>query len=117
LAARALNNFDGGVFAKDALYQIFGVPDHRLIFQGFDEKDVLAALQGAGDEMMQAISDEKVLFVIHCISLGIGCSAMRRFKRHCRERLLKICEIVSAQTAKGCALNRAVVFSRMLKNS
>jgi hypothetical protein len=45
--------------------------DHALIFSAFDKKDGAIAFLIAGDEVMQAILNQKGLFFIHYISLGV----------------------------------------------
>jgi hypothetical protein len=46
------------------------VTDHAPIFFAFDKKDVTTACAFTGDEVMQAVSDQKVLFFIHWFILG-----------------------------------------------
>lgn len=46
--------------------------DHIQPFLAFDEEDMLPTFQGIGDEIVQAIGDQKVLFSNHSSLLMLG---------------------------------------------
>jgi hypothetical protein len=61
------NHLDIGGFAEALRDEIFRMADHLVTFHATNGEDVLPLCQGMGHEVMQAIYDQKVLFVTHLI--------------------------------------------------
>ncbi len=61
-----LRHPDTGGFSESSLDKGFSMGDHIQPFFAFDEEDMLPTFQGIGDEIVQAIDDQKVLFSNHC---------------------------------------------------
>ena len=63
-----LRHLDVCGVAEASFDKSFRMANHVLTFLALDEEGMLAAFLGMGDEVMEAIGDQKVLFFIHVAS-------------------------------------------------